>query len=299
MKREDTSGKTGANCGWWIKKALTGIAPENIVRTATGYKMRLGTDWASMLNSLPILGNILIVTGNRATVLGSTSVYPLLEYTEQRGTSVDGRFDFEFIPWGSAFVTVQERRGAVAFHVEFHDYTGEVIHRLCLTDANHWETLIEWTQCHQASENHRVRKMELSPWRWRTVQQRHWFDYDEVTPVAEEALPCLLQAALQNGQAINVVAGNEGAVQSAEFIPRTIHPHRDWTFASDDLTGLHFHMAAITDVIIHEVQCPHHKSRISSLKCFNETGSLVLAITAPSWMQNERWNDFLHQNTGT
>lgn len=298
MKREDASEKRGTNCSWWIKKALTGIAPSNIIRTNTGYKIRLGTDWPSMLNSLPILGNILIVTGNRTAVLGNTSVYPLLEYHEHRGSSMDGRFDFEFLPWGKAFATVQERRGKAAFHVEFHDYAGEVMHRLCLTDASHWEPLIEWTQCHQGEEKSAAGRMELPPWRWRTVQQRHWFDYDEVTVVAEEALPCLLQAAMEKEQTINVVAGNEGAVQSAEFIPKTIHPHAEWTFASDDMTGLHFQMAAIDDVIIHDVQCPYHKTRISSLKCFDESGNLVLAITAPAGMRNERWNDFLHQNTG-
>jgi len=282
------------------RRILEGIDPQN-VSFGRGYcAIRLWTEWAQMLNTVPDLGEVFVVTGNPCAILGHTRDYPALEFCRafRHAYCGDGTFDLEFVPWASASFVTRNGSGGVSHFVEFRDETNAVIHKVCLTDNTARERLVDWVQYHQAIRGvSSGSESPFPPGRWRTIQQRHWFDYNEIETVHPLAVKHLLQSALEESRSVGVVVGNEGIVQSGSFIPKRLNPAQTWVFAGDERVGIHFDQTALCDVIIHHSPAPDGGPSLSSVKCFDGEGCLRLAITPPFDASSAGWNEFLAKAT--
>lgn len=279
----------------WTQKLLAGIVPENLRQQNGNWEIHLGSEWMEMLASLPQLGEALVITGNPCAILGQTRPYPDVDFCghSRHAQSTDGHFDFEFIPWNDARMVRRECAHQTSHFIEFRDPSHAVIHKVCLTDKTDTAEFVEWVHCNQAWERRAAAPALIPPARWRTVQQRHWFHYDEVDVVTPAAAATLLDAARAEGQMLRAIVGNEGVTQSATFIPQNISPLKSWTFASDDAVALHFDTEALGDAILHHVPNPAGGPSVSTLKCFDEDGCLRMAITPPDQTDVEEWNAFL------
>lgn len=286
--------------GDFTRKILDGVDPQNVSLGRDYCSVRLWTEWAQMLNTIPGLGEVFVVTGNPCAILGHTREYPSLEFCSalRHAYCGDGTFDLEFIPWASASFVTRNGNGVLSHFVEFRDETNAVIHKFCLTELTVRERWLDWVQYHQAIRGiNATPESPFPPGRWRTIQQRHWFDYNEIETVHPLAVKHLLQSALEEDRAVNVVVGNEGIVQSGSFIPRRLNPAQTWVFAGDEKVGIHFDQTALGDVIIHRGAAPDGGPSLSSLKCFDGEGCLRLAITPPYDANTAGWNDFLAKAT--
>jgi len=306
MDHEDTpifsSAAAGspARFGELTQRILEGVDPLNVVYGQDYVAVRLWNEWAQMLNTVTDLGEVFVVTGNPSAILGHTRAYPALEFCRafRHAYCGDGTFDLEFVPWASASFVTRHGSGFSSHFVEFRDETNAIIHKICLTDKTDHDRLVEWVQYHQALRGVKSSQDSLfPPGRWRTIQQRHWFDYNEIETVHPFAVKHLLQSALDERRAIGVVVGNEGVVQSGSFVPKRLNPAQTWVFAGDDIVGLHFDQTSLCDVIIHHCVAPDGGPRLSSMKCFDEEGCLRLAVTPPFDASSVGWNEFLARAT--
>ncbi len=291
---------TGSAADALTPRILDGIDPSNVAEKPHLVEIRLWPEWTQMLRTLPDLGEVLVMTGNSCAVLGKTAEYPHLEFCREarHAHNGDGSFDFEFIPWASALAVTKRCVHRASHFIEFRDHTGTVIHKVCLTEKTNQDRFIEWVQYHQALPGIFPRSVsDLSADRWRTVQQRHWFDYDEVDIVDPLAISAVLRESQEMGMPINVVVGNEGVVQSAELVPQRIHPFQQWTFVSDDIVGLHLDQTSMVDVIVHHTPAARGMPPGSALKCFDECGALRFAITPGSSVPAAEWRAFLKETT--
>jgi len=277
------------------RRLLHGIDATNVCTHGGDLRIKLWSEWAQMLNTLGGAGELLAITGNDCAVLGHTRVYPELEFCQsfRHAHSTDGAFDFEFVPWASAAAVAKTQGDASRWMLEFRDISGAVIHKICLTERSQFGPFAEWVQYHQEVPQAPRPASPVPPSRWRTIQQRHWFDYEEVECARPDAVVSLLKAAMEEDIPVNVVVGNEGVVQAADFIPRKIQPFDAWTFISDDVVGLHLHADALVDTIVHHAPGNGDTEPFPTLKCFDDHGSLRLAITAPTYGAVPYWSQFL------
>jgi len=288
--------------GALTQEVLEGVDPQNVSYQGDICSVLLWSEWVQMLNTLPDLGEVFVLTGNPCAILGHTREYPSLEFCNslRHASCGDGTFDLEFMPWASAALVTRRGPNYLSHFIEFRDETNAVIHKVCLTDKTSKARFVQWTQYHQALRGvPPTTSSAFPPGRWRTVQQRHWFDYDTIDEVHPLAVKHVLQSALEQERPINVVVGNEGVVQSGTFVPKRLNPAQTWVFAGDEKVGLHFDQTAITDVIIHHTPAYEGGPALSALKCFDEEGCLRLAITPPFTVLDEGWNDFLDQATAS
>lgn len=297
---EKPANPTGQVADALTPRILDGIDPSNVFEKPHLVEILLWPEWTQMLRTLPDIGEVLVMTGNSCAVLGRTMEYPNLQFCREsrHAHNGDGSFDFELIPWASALAVTKRCVHRSSHFIEFRDHTGTVIHKVCVTEKTDQARFIDWVQYHQALPGIAARsEAELPPDRWRTVQQRHWFDYDEIDIVDPLAVSAILRDSQRLGMPINVVVGNEGVVQSAEFVPRRIHPFQQWTFVSDDVVGLHIDQTSLVDVIIHHTPAAPGGPSTSALKCFDECGALRFAVTPGSSVSTAEWNAFLKETT--
>ncbi len=259
-------------------------------------EIALWTEWPQMLADLPKLGEVLTVSNNPSAILGRSAEYPEPEFccSALHARSACGSYEIDFQPWKSALAVSEERPEGFAHFIEFRDYRGVVIHKICLTEKSRGEAFVAWVEDHQSLGVGPLRPETLLGSRWRNIQQRHWFGLEESEEVPVDSMENLLRAALEQEMPVRMITGNDGVVQAAEMTPRRICPSGDWVFVSDDRTGLHFAPANIGSVIIHHLPERSSEHPLSVLKCFDDEGELCLAVTPPRASAIPAWNTLLH-----
>ncbi|HEY5792506.1 MAG TPA: ChuX/HutX family heme-like substrate-binding protein [Chthoniobacterales bacterium] len=279
------------------QKLLADIDPANLRCGDGHYEIQLGTEWIDMLATLPQIGEALVITGNPCAILGQTRRYPEIDFCPggRHARSLDGHFDFEFVPWSAARLIRRQYRNKVSHLIEFRDESNATFHKIGRTDQTDPARFVEWVQDHQASGRRAASDSPVPPARWRTVRQRHWFDYDEIEPAGSRALLRVLEAAQRQERPLTAVVGNEGITQSATFIPQSLIPLDSWIFASDDVAAFHFDLEALGETLIHHLPPPPGHSPFSSLRSFDESGNLRCALLPPPGTPLSEWTEFLRE----
>lgn len=259
-------------------------------------QVALDSDWQRMLAELEAIGNCLRVSRNPAAVLGLLSAYPCLEFAAdgKAAGSWAGGLEIDFVPWDAAVAVAEERGCCVAHHIDFCDSDGDVLHRVCLSEGSDLGAYLEWVVRNQrkveASEKRGSAPFSMR--RWCTVPQRHWLDYDEISEIPPRLVERVFEAARNESMPIGCFVGNHSVVQAAAFVPLAIRPASDWLFVSDDQVGLHFDPEGISSALVH-----HGAEQPPSLKIFDDSGSLCLALMSPAGRSAEDWSDFLRRLT--
>lgn len=280
-----------------LLELLKRVNPRNL-RVAPGVtRIALDRNWPRMLSGLVRLGVCLRVSRSRAAVLGVLGSYPGLEFATDgsAGRSCACSLGMEFTPWDSAMAVAEERGCCAAHYLDFCDGNGEVLHRICLSEESDLGAYLEWVLLHQGTTEGppcgAVRPFVYN--RWRTVPQRHWFDYEEVFEVPPVLVGELFDAARRGRVPLDCVVANHAVMQAAEFIPQAVRPVSNWTFASDDRVGLHFDPAAFSSVLIHQSA----EAGSPGLKAFDDSGGLCLSIARSCATPSADWSDFLRRTT--
>jgi len=276
-------------------RLLEAAAPGTTQRHGDCCSIRLWSEWPQMLDALPSLGEMLVATGNDCAILGERRIYPEMEFGEsfRCGRGVDGSLAGQFVPWHVGFAACHHHPDGCSHSVEFRDEANAVLHKICLTENSLRDRFVDWVDFHQAIPSESRMTAAFSPARWRTVPQRHWFDYDEIEQLPSHALEGILRFAAEQRAPVCVVVGNEGMEQRAELAPGSIQARQQWIFASDDRVGLHFDPSRLGDHILHHAPAHTGDASTLSLKSFNEDGDLRLALSAPPHLSGAEWTAFL------
>jgi hypothetical protein len=64
---------------------------------------------------------------------------------------VDGSLEFDFRCWRRAIAIVEARPGGWLYAVEFSDSSGDVIHKICLTEQSDFEAFRSWVELNQTA----------------------------------------------------------------------------------------------------------------------------------------------------
>ncbi|WP_084400667.1 ChuX/HutX family heme-like substrate-binding protein [Terrimicrobium sacchariphilum] len=278
------------------RQLMKAVSPTHIRVRGARMEVSLHDQWPQMLYGLKAWGEVLVITRNGSAVLGQTREYPELRFSHDfiHARSPEDAFDMDFPPFHSARLVVEERGEHFAYYVEFLDGRGDVLHKVCTTNASDMEQVLIWTEFHQGLSRPDESPMAALAHRWRRVQQRHWFGIEEAEEVQENSLSLLLLEARKRRFPIRLMTGNEGVVQAATMIPQRLVPSNGWMFCSDDTTGLHYDPETFGSLVVHHLSELQDHPPVSVLKCFDDRGELCLAVAPPEPDLLAEWGSLLN-----
>lgn len=223
--------------------------------------------WPALLADIPTFGNVLAISRNAYSVLGSVSEYPegALIPCGHRGCAVDGSLEFDFRCWRRAIAIVEARPGGWLYAVEFSDSSGDVIHKICLTEQSDFEAFRSWVELNQTAadgsggvgNSRHGSGLENSLVLSASGAQR----------LQTEVLRVLFQMAAAQRWAFQAFVGHDGAAQIAQMSPSGFCTDGHWIFA--------------------EYMCASRGLRRSSCTAWKKTSSSRPAI--PRATSSARW----------
>ena len=144
-----------------------------------------------------------------------------------RGRAVDGSLEFDFTSWARGTAVVESRREGWLYAVEFSDHSGEVIHKICLTEQSDFEAFRAWVELNQSSSASRgfdgargvVAREFISAVRLGRRDVGRSTRHSSRWP-------------LPNERRFQVIVGNEGAA-GRRHDPTMFRRDREWIFVGD------------------------------------------------------------------
>ena len=269
---------------------VASVLREN-VRVSDGRAMiGLWGSWPFLLAEVPAFGRVLVISRNSYAVLGSINEYPevVLVPCGDRGRAVDGSLEFDFASWRQAVVVVELRPGGWLYAVEFSDRSGEVIHKVCLTEESDFEAFRGWVELNQTCCGApRCERMRHASW----LENALLLSASGAETLRAEALCVFLQLATARRSAFQIIVGNDGAAQAVRMIPTTFCKNGQWIFAGNEMTGVHVRVERLAELYLHEI------GESLALKACDPEGHLVCALVAPDDADCGAWNEALREIT--
>ncbi len=263
---------------------VASVLREN-VRVAEGRAtIGLWGGWHALLAEIPAFGKVLAISRNSHAVLGSFSEYPEVDFMPcgRCGCAVDGSLEFDFTSWERAVAIVEARLGGWLYAVEFSDLSGEVIHKICLTEHSNFEAFRCWVELNQTIAG-------IPPGR---SNSRHssWLENSLVLGASGAvslqigALHVFLQIAAAERSVFRAIVGNDSAMQAAQISPAIFSQNGQWIFTGDANCGIHVRVERLAEVFLHNV------GEFLSLKACDPEGRLVCAVGPPNDADRGNWN---------
>ncbi|MGA7215712.1 MAG: ChuX/HutX family heme-like substrate-binding protein, partial [Terrimicrobiaceae bacterium] len=195
---------------------VASVLREN-VRLADGRAtIGLWGNWAALLSGIPAFGKVLAITRNSQAVLGRISGYPEVASVPcgQCGRAVDGSLDFDFTSWQRAVAIVEARPGGWLYSIEFSDFSGDVIHKICLTEQSDFETFRSWIELNQTASGGSLEHTSMRHGAW--LENTVVLSASGAEPLRNDALRVFVQMATAERWAFRAIVGNAGAVQAVQ-----------------------------------------------------------------------------------
>lgn len=266
---------------------VASVLRENVRVTDGRATIGLWGGWASLLDEIPAFGKVLAISRNSHAVLGTISDYPEVDLAAcgYGACAVDGSLEFDFTSWHRAIAVVEARPAGWLYAIEFLDFTGEVIHKICLTEESNFEAFRCWVELTQTTAG--------MPPDCANLRHSSWLENPFVSnaPDAEllgiEALRAFLQIAAAERPAFCAIVGNEGAVQAARVSPAIFRKNGQWIFAADETSGIHVRLERLAEVFLHNI------GESLVLKACDPEGRLACAVAPPHDADHRDWNSRL------
>lgn len=194
---------------------VVSVLRENVRVTDGRATIGVWGGWAFLLAEIPAFGKVLAISRNSHAVLGTVSDYPEMDLAPcgHGACAVDGSLEFDFTSWKRAVAIVETPPGGSLYAVEFSDVSGEVIHKICLTEQSDLEAFRCRVELSQTTAG-------ILP-DCETSWHNSWLENPVVSnaPGAQllgtEELSVFLQTAAAEHSAFGTIVGDEGAVQTA------------------------------------------------------------------------------------
>lgn len=281
-------------------RLLQVVELENVSRQGLCCAIRLWPEWASMMDMLPQLGDVLTMSGNEGAIFGRRGVFPALSFTDRyrRAVSECGGFEAQFRAWAFGTVTCHTHEGRSSFAIEFRDEARQILHKISLLESSRIDRFVDWVEYHQAMPWPSAEEV-FTPARWPVVPQRSWLDYDQVEPLPENALEGVIRHFTREQISLRAKVGQHGVTQAGEFTAQSLGRQGEWLFASDDEAGLHVNPAHFEEHVLHyEPENPFEPER-ATLKSYLADGNLGLTLSAPTYLPEREWRTLLQKALST
>jgi putative heme degradation protein len=163
---------------------------------------------------------------------------------------VDGSLEFDFTSWARGTAVVESRREGWLYAVEFSDHSGEVIHKICLTEQSDFEAFRAWVELNQSSSASRgFDGVRVASW----LENSFLLSASDGETLRSEALSTFFQEATGERGGFQVIVGNEGAVQGVAMTPTVFRRDREWIFVGDKVAGVHLRVAKLAEVFLQTI----------------------------------------------
>jgi putative heme degradation protein len=267
---------------------VASVLREN-VRIADGRAMiGLWDGWPFLLSELPAFGPVLRITRNCYAVLGTIGEYPEVISVPcgHRGRAADGSLEFDFTSWARGTAVVESRREGWLYAIEFSDLSGEVIHKLCLTDQSDFEAFRSWVELNQSSSRSRdFGGVRVASW----LENSCLFSAAGAEVLRVEALSTFFQVATAERSGFQIIVGNEGAVQGVTMTPTMFRCDGQWIFFGDKSAGVHLRVAKLAEIYLQTID------ESLTLKAYDPEGRFVCAVIAANQAELHPWNEHLRE----
>ena len=249
-------------------------------------------DWNALLAEIPAFGKVLAISRNSHAVLGLISEYPEVDSVPcgPCGCAVDGSLEFDFTAWARAVAVVEARGSGWLYAVEFSDSSGEVIHKICLTEESDFEAFRCWVELNQT--------LAGLPPGCGNSRRSSWLENSLMLAAAgaellqHEALRVFFQMAAAERSAFRAIVGNDGAVQTVQISPRIFRRNGQWIFAGERTSGIHVRIERLAEVFLQNV------GEFLAVKACDPEGRLVCAVAPPRHADCRKWNATLRELAG-
>jgi putative heme degradation protein len=246
--------------------------------------------WPFLLADVSAFGQVLAITRNAYAVLGAMTEYPEVVTVAcgDRGRAVDGSLEFDFASWERAVVVVESRPGGWLYAVEFSDRSGEVIHKICLTEQSDFEAFRRWVELNQTScKSPGAGSMRQASW----LENSLMLSASGAARLRTEVLGVLFELVVARRSAFQVMVGNEGAVQAVCVGPTVFSKNGQWIFAGEEMSGIHLRVDRLADIYLQEI------GESLALKACDPEGHLVCAVMVADDADLSVWNKGLWELT--
>ena len=272
-----------------IQNPLVASVLRENVRVADGRAViGLWEGWPFLLSELPAFGPVLAITRNGYAVLGTIAEYPQMVSVPcgHRGRAVDGSLEFDFTSWARGTAVVESRREGWLYAVEFSDHSGEVIHKICLTEHSDFEAFRAWVELNQSSSASRgFEGVRVASW----LENSFLLSATGGETLRSEALSTFFQVATGERAGFQIIVGNEGAVQGVAMTPTMFRRDREWIFVGDQVAGVHLRVAKLAEIFLQTI------AQSLALKAFDPEGRFVCAVVAAVDAELDTWNGHLRE----
>jgi putative heme degradation protein len=178
------------------------------------------------------------------------------------------------------------RQGGWLYAVEFSDFGGEVIHKICLTEQSDFEAFRSWVELNQTASGC-SRDAAGNPRHSSGLENSLVLSASGAESLRTDVLRVMFQMASAERWAFQAFVGNDGAAQVARMSPSAFCTDGRWIFAGDETTGMHVRVERLAEVFLHNV------GESLALKACDPEGHLVCAVAPPLDADGERWNSRL------
>lgn len=308
--------------------ALLGVSEVQLVasdcgRTAT----RLAGDWATLIEALPSIGQVMALTRNDHAVHEKTGEYRNIRIVGNVGLVLGEGIDLRLFlkHWHYGFAVKADDRSGAAESLQFFDSDGVAVHKIYLTGRSNrraYDQLVNaYRSPDQSSRQATLAKPSASPGRsdeeidieglrthWQALRDVH--DFHDLLkmfgvsrtqglrlggaglarPVEITAAPVLLDSVAELLLDIMVFVGSPGVVQIHTGPVNNLKATGSWFNVLDKDFNLHLRQEAIASAWV--VTKPTVRGPITSLELYDITGNTIALFYGkrkPDQAENPVW----------
>lgn len=292
-----------------------GVSEAELVASRCGDGVtRLDGPWPALIEALPALGRVMVLTRNDSCVHEKKGTFANIEIGGVMGVVLDENIDLRLFlrHWAFGFALREESRGRWLQSLKFFDADGRAVHKVYLTEQSHhdaWSGLVGRFAAAVQSPLLEIRAVE-DPLpakltdeavdvaglreRWRRLRDPHDFfamlKKHQVTrtqalrlagrefawPVHNDAVRTLLESAAASALPIMVFVGSPGVVQIHTGPVRQIKVMGPWLNVLDEDFNLHLREDHIAESWV--VRKPTPDGHVTSLELYDARGGQIVQL---------------------
>lgn len=292
-----------------------GVSEAELVASRCGDGVtRLDGPWSALIEALPALGHVMVLTRNDSCVHEKKGTFANIEIGGVMGVVLDENIDLRLFlrHWAFGFALREESRGRWLQSLQFFDADGRAVHKVYLTEQSHhdaWSGLVGRFAAAVQSPLLEIRAVEdplpakLTDQavdvaglreRWRRLRDPHDFfamlKKHQVTrtqalrlagrefarPVHNDAVRTLLESAAASALPIMVFVGSPGVVQIHTGPVRQIKVMGPWLNVLDEDFNLHLREDHIAESWV--VRKPTPDGHVTSLELYDARSGQIVQL---------------------
>lgn len=292
-----------------------GVSEGELVASRCGEGItRLQGPWASLIQSLPVLGRVMVLTRNDSCVHEKKGTFAHIEIGGTMGVVLNEAIDLRLFltHWKHGFAVTEASRGRQLQSLQFFDGDGQAVHKIYRTDdsdAAAWDSLIvRYNAPVQSPLLDLVAVDQPLPSQlgddevdaaslregWRAMRDPHDFfallkkhrvtrtqalrvaGAEFAQRVDNQAMATVLESAASSGLPLMVFVGSPGVVQIHTGAVRNIRRTGPWLNVLDEDFNLHLREDRIAESWI--VRKPTPEGPVTSLDLYDTHGAQIVQV---------------------